>query len=176
MPSDPSGVSPKGTLIRPPADFFDDHLAVGSFFLQFTGGPNNSNFCTVALFNNANTGVVFKVYGISAVNDGGSGMGAFWFYGPLGALYAPCQPIRPDLGAPFGQIWQQTTLANVPAAPNPYFTPPYVNLIGVSGFDSNTILSPFPLFIVPVGWSLVLTNVTASADLGAGFWYQQANE
>lgn len=176
MPSDPSGVQPKGVLTRAAADFFDDHLASGAFFVSEPVPGDAFNYCTVALFNNANSGVVFKVYAVTSISDGGSGMGLFWVHGTLGALVQNCQPIRPDVGMPYGQIYQQTASSNVGTFPNPFAPATFATIFAASGFDSSTHLSPFPLFIVPVGWSAVLTNLTASIDLGAAFWYQVANE
>lgn len=176
MPSDPSGANPKGVLTRPAPDFFDDHLASGAFFVSEPVPGDDFNYCTVALFNNANSGVVFKVYAVTAINDGGSGMGLFWVHGTLGALVQNCQPIRPDVGSPYGQIYQQTASSNVSTFPNPFFSTPPATIFAANGFDSATHLAQFPLFIVPVGWSAVLSNLTASIDLGAAFWYQVANE
>lgn len=175
MPSDPSGVSPIGVLARPAPDFFDDHLAFGGF--QFNNGTVTGNhFLLCSLFNNASSGLAFKVYGISAAADGGSGCCAWVDNLPLIGTYAgPCFNIRADQGAPYGQIFQDVTTQANPL-PNPYTFPATAALIGTSGFDSMTYLSPFPLFIVPVGYALHVLNVTAGGLLGASFWYQQANE
>jgi hypothetical protein len=176
MPSDPSGVSPKGVLTRSAPDFFDDHLGTGAFFQSEEGTGSVFNWCTVALFNNANSGVALKVYGVTAISDGGSGMGLYWQYGPVGAFVQNCQPMRPDVASPYGQIYQQVTLGTTPGVPNPYYPGQPATIFACDGFDSATYFSPFPMFIVPVGWSAILTNLTPAIDLGAAFWFQQANE
>lgn len=175
MPSDQSGVTPKGTLVRAAADWFDDNLGTGGFYEQ-NFSPNLDNYFTVALFNNANTGVVFKVYGISAYNDGGTGWGAFWQNGAVGTLKSGCQPLRPDYPTPYGQIYEQEMLGNNPDAPFPWSLGPIAGAIGCGGFDSNTVVSPFPLFIVPVGWSLVMANLESASNCMCTFWYQVCNE
>jgi hypothetical protein len=175
MPSDPSGVSPKGVLVRPAPDFFDDHLASGGFqFSGFNVGVTAS-YCTIALFNNSRQGTIFKVYGISITADGGDGFGFFFQYGTVGAFQSNCQPIRPDVGAPYGQIYEQQMSGAEPRV-NDFYTGPFVNQVGGSGFDGNTVFSPFPMFIVPVGYSLVGTNITTCADFACYFWYQVCNE
>jgi hypothetical protein len=176
MPSDPTGTHPKGVLTRAAADFFDDNLGTGAFFQSQEGTPQIFNYCTVALFNNANSGVVLKVYGATTISDGGSGMGLYWVHGIVGTFVQNCQPLRPDVGMQYGQIYQQVTLGNTQGAPNPYFTPPPVTILASDGFDSATYFAPYPIFIVPAGWSAVLTNLTPAIDLGAAFWFQQANE
>jgi hypothetical protein len=174
MPSDPSGVSPRGVLVKPSPDFFDDHLAFGGVNFQFAAG---NNFALISLFNNALSGVMLKVYALSVNNDGGGGMSAWMASGiPSGSsLVAPCSNVRADLGAPYGQIWQQNTVQG-PSIPNPYTIPAGPALFGCGGFDSMTYVFPFPMFIVPVGFCLNLTNNSGTTFVGASFWYHQANE
>ena len=175
MPSDPSGAQPKGVLVRPASDFFDDHLYTGGYAIQI-GAPAGNNFIIVSLFNNANSGILFKVYAISVASDGGTGSAAWTSYGvPAGTLVGPCLPIRADQGAPYGLIYQQTINQPSPT-PNPVAYPPSSPIFGTGGFDSMTYPSLFPWFILPVGYALNVVNVGAGGDLGAAFWYQQANE
>jgi hypothetical protein len=176
MPSDPSGVHPQGVLTRPAPDFFDDNIGLGGFWRPFTTGLSSDTFITVALFNNSTQGLAFKVYGISLAADGGDGFGFYFVLGPVGSFYANCQPIRPDIGSPNGQIYTQLTVVGSGLDPNPFNPGPYANVIAGSGFDGNTVLSPFPLFVVPAGYSLVGTNVSTGGSIGCSFWYQQANE
>lgn len=175
MPSDPSGVSPKGVLTRPAPDFFDDNMGIGAWS-YLTTLPTTFTYVAVSLFNNDNQGRVLKVYGITAEADGGAGMQASWFKGSFGTLVGPCSSIRPDLGAPPGLIYKDVLIVPAEFSPNTMPLNPAVGIIGISGFDSNTVLSPFPIFIIPVGWSLVLVNLETSSQGGAGFWYLVANE
>ena len=178
--SDPSGRFPTGVLTRPAADFFDDHLAVGKGSI-FANGPNQSIWFSVALFNNSTQGLVFKVYGLSSINVGEGGLDYFFVYGQYGALAQLCSPIRPDFGSLNGQIFTQSQQVGVSTA-NPYLLQPAIATFGTSG-ESFTAFSPFPVFIVPVGYSLVACNTFPANNIGgalyaggAGFWYQQANE
>ncbi len=119
--------------------------------------------------------MVFKVYGITASNDGGGGL-VFWFQqGPIGLFQQAVSPIRPDVAVPYGQIFfQQTT---VPLGhSSPFLPPTIVGVVGSAGFDSTTLCSPFPLFILPAGYSLVGANVGSYGNAGASFWYQLAKE
>lgn len=175
MPSDPTGTHPSGVLTRPAPDFFDDNVAFGGY------SANNSLagqdfYMMVSLFNDANSGIKLKVYGVSVLNDGGGGMNAFLSYGvPTGTLVARCAPIDPSLGAPYGIVYQNTQ--HVAAGnPNPFTIPGAPALLGGGGFDSMTYLSPFPLFIVPAMYALNIVDFNSGNLLGASFWYQMANE
>lgn len=175
MPSDPSGGQPRSTLVRLAPDYFDDNLAIaGAVQFQVPPAPTNS-WWTVALFNDANTGVVFKVYAITASSEGGGGIGLFWVHGPVGTLFQAAQPIRPDHGSLFGQIYTQSITGSA-SLKNTLITEPIIGDIGAAGFDSATVPFTFPAFIVPVGWSLVAANLGSDNQGGAFFWYQQANE
>jgi hypothetical protein len=175
MPSDPSGVSPKGVLTRPAPDFFDDHMAFGG--LQQQPFAANQTFFLTSLVNNATSGIVFKVYGITVCNNGGGGSFAAWVdaLGVPGSLVGACQNIRADQGAPYGQIWNEA-VNQVGNLPNPFTLPDTFAVIGTGGFDSMTYFSPFPMFIIPVGNALHVTNLFGGGLLTASFWYQQANE
>lgn len=175
MPSDPSGVNPHGVLVRPAPDFFDDNIFSGGFYYSGFNNGVTANYATIALYNNGNQGQVLKVYGISITSDGGDGFG-FWFrYGTFGTFISNCNPLRPDVSAPWGQIYEQQATGAEPRV-NDFYTGPFVNQISGSGFDGNTVISPFPMFIVPAGYSLIGTNITTSADFACFFWYQMCNE
>ena len=180
MPSDPSGAQPQGVLVRPATDFFDDHLGVGKGSI-FATGANQSIWFSVALFNNATAGLVFKVYGLSTINVGEGGLDYFFVSGAYGTLAQGCSPVRPDVGVPYGQIYTQSQQVLATTA-NPYLVQPAIATIGTSG-ESFTAFSQFPMFIVPVGYSLVACNTFPANNIGgalyaggAGFWYQMANE
>jgi len=175
MPSDPSGVTPKGVLTRPAPDWFDDNIGTGGYVWNGAQPAGVDQYVTVGLYNDAVSGVALKVYAIYVSADGGGGFGFYFVKGPVGTLSAQCAPLRPDHGSPYGKIYYQqaTVAAN---AVNPFNVGPYLGMIGSSGFDSFTVTSPFPLFIVPVGYTLVGTNVTVGSTVGVNFWYQQSNE
>lgn len=175
MPSDPTGTNPSGVLVRPAPDFFDDSIAAcGWTNTVFTSGDNN--WFLLQLFNNAVSGQVLKVYAITSSSDAGGGCYVFGQPGPpSGTMIGVPRSIRLDQGAPYGQLW--VNMQTIPIAnPNPFTIPPAVPIIGASGFDSATVISTFPLFIIPVGYSLVIANVQGVDNGGGAFWYQVANE
>jgi hypothetical protein len=175
MPSDPAGAKPSGVLTRLAPDFFDDHLGCGGF--RQPNGPATGfvNYTAVSLFNNANSGVVFKVYGVECCGDVTSSSEVYMISGTLGTLVQGCAPTRPDLGAPYGQIYQATTVEPDTIHPNPYVFPPLLAVLG-SGYPGQTHWWGFPRFIVPVGYSLVVVNSQSDDAIGASFVFQQANE
>jgi hypothetical protein len=176
MPSDPSGTHPGGVLVRPAADFFDDNMGLAMVQqVNLSFPPGDSAFYQVGLFNNAIAGLAFKVYGISVTEDGGGGFLCAFVKAQVGATPGVVSGIRPDISGPFGLIGFDVTIQHVPSL-SPFVDGTEFGLIGSSGFDSNTVLSPFPMFVIPVGWSLVLRNPEPTFAMGASFWYQQANE
>lgn len=173
MPSDPSGRFPSGVLTRPAPDWFDDFVAYGGFSAFFVGGDH---FTLTSLYNNASDGSAFKVYAITVTADGGGGQSAWVSQGvPTGTLVGACNPVRADLGAPFGLIYQSQQLIGGPL-PNPFTVPATAALIGSSGFDCFTYFAPFPMFVVPAGYALNAVNNFGSALTGTSFWYHVAKE
>lgn len=175
MPSDPTGVHPQGVLTRPAPDFFDDNIGVGGARLPFPAG-SGGNYIAVSLLNNDNQGRMLKVYGAYTSAAGGEGFGFWYSKAPIGALQPPPQAIRPDLGAPPGAIYMATSLGNPNNTPNPFIPAQLFSCVGCSGFDSATVLSPFPLFVIPVGYCLIGSNLEETFNAGCFFWYQVANE
>jgi hypothetical protein len=172
--SDRTGRRPLGTLTRHPADWFSDYSYVGGFQIRAFPPPGTQDFLAVGLYNDDSAGRVLKVYGISVEADAGEGVMMFFVFGTIGALVGPALSIRPDRAAPTGKIYQVTT--NVPGGPQPFpydFGPQY-DVVSTSGFDGNTILSPFPLFIVPQGYSLVAANLVDCSFPGFFFRFQVA--
>ena len=176
MPSDPSGVSPKGVLIRPAPDFFDDHMCYGGAIYQ-TDPPVGNTYASISLFNNANSGVLFKVYGISLGNDDTGSAFAYSRQGPpLGVLQGACRNVRFDLGMAYGQIFMRTDTVGSVTALYPLPLPAAVMNLGAPDAGGAAILSPFPLFIIPVGYSLVIAILDSGGSVYAGFWFQLENE
>jgi hypothetical protein len=171
--SDPSGRYPIGVLARPAPDWFDDKLGCGGYTMQ-NGNTGFVNYVAVSLFNNSSDGSIFKVYGIAAGTSIGTSSSVFSIYGTLGTFVENCSSIRPDVAPPYGQIYQATTTESTTIVVNPYIYPPLLGLIGL-GFGGTTVLSPYPLFIVPVGYSLIVVNNFSADQIGASFWYQVAH-
>jgi hypothetical protein len=174
MARDRLGSTPQGALARHPADFFADELYTGGYSPVALFTPGLGGFVAVSLFNQDAQGRVAKVYGITSVNYAGGGQAAGWVNGSFGTFVGPCQGIRPDRGSIPVFIYQNTIIGPGAVPPYPTSFPPIASIIGNSGFDSFTLLSPFPLFIVPVGWSLVLSNIVADDFGGQAFWFEMA--
>jgi hypothetical protein len=174
--SDRTGRRPLGTLTRHPADWFSDYSYTGGYQLIDNPTPGNFNYLAVGLYNNDSSGRVIKVYGISVCAENGSGMGIYFVNGVIGSLVGPVKSIRPDRAAPTGQIYQENTSVGFPIPNFPYNFGDQFGFIGTSGFDSFSIVSPFPLFIVPQGYSLVAANTVQGVHVGAFFWFQVADQ
>lgn len=167
-----SGLKPKGALSRIAPDFFADYMATGGYWIEPVGGPHGY-FVTISLFNDSKIGEALKVYGITSGDDVGLGTFMYSTFGtPLGALIGQCRNIRFDMPPPVGQIWALQD--NAPAINSPYPNPLPVNptVLGEPGFSSATLFSPFPIAIVPAGYSLVIANAQSCSTIYAAFWYQ----
>jgi hypothetical protein len=123
------------------------------------------------LFNQDQGGNVLRVYGNTTFSEGGGGFQAAFVRGTIGAQVASATGIRPDQTTPAVSVWarhMQTALGTV----NPFLSNLPFALLAAPGFDSGTTFSPFPMFIVPVGYSLVVTNPQSSGVAGVGWWFQ----
>lgn len=161
--SDRTGRKPKGTMVRLAPDWFSDNLAMGTGVL-IAPIANQQQFWSVALYNNSKTGQLLKVYGLSVANFGGGGCLYFFLSGTFGNFDHKCGPIRPDFQAPDGAIYtQQQAAAGSPT--NPFITGTPIYSLGTAG-EAFTIVSPFALFIIPPGYSLVAANAFPSVSSG----------
>jgi hypothetical protein len=173
MAKDYTGVRPLGVLTRHPADWFSD--------ISFVAGWSEDNqptgageiYTAFGMLNSDNQGRVLRIYGNTCSCQGGGGMGVFFVKGAIGSVVAQAQSIRPDFPPPLVTISSQHQ-QTAAGAPNPFNFGPQFGLVGSPGFDSGTAFSPFPLFIVPVGWSIVVTNFTSTFVAGIGWWFQMA--
>ena len=167
------GRKPIGTLTRHPADFYSGYLyTAGHAELDQPVGPGEIYFA-VGLFNADQDGRVMKVYGATSLSEGGGGCQIFMPLGAMGVAIDVARSIRPDRAGPNVEVSYQFT--QVPNGnPNPFNFGAQFGVISASGFDSNTVLSPFPLFIVPQGYSLIATNPSSSFANGFFAWFQMA--
>ncbi|SRR6266851_2006560 len=174
MPIDASGVRPLGVVTRHPLDWFNANGYLDGYFLRVVA-PVPQQWFAVGLHNKDNLGRVIRVWGISVSNDGGGGIQAYAVNGTFGAFDHLAQPVRFDQPIGSAEIWE-TNQDQLPGQLiSPYALPPPRALVGTGGFDSFTFTAPFPLFIIPVGWSLVLSNNSASSVVGGFFWFEMAN-
>ena len=169
MPSDPTGVSPKGLLARAAPDWFDDNLAVAGKFFDQNYPVSNNHFWTIALFNNATAGTVLKVYGITTSCDGGQGTGFYWNRGTLGTAGPVAAPLRPDYPNPFGAIYTQDSGA-VGSVPNTFSLGTLISTIATSGFDGSTVVSPYPLALITPSSEQRITSTFGNLPYSDAVW------
>ena len=171
MPKDFTGVRPLGVVTRHPADWFSDSLYVAGW--QELDQPSGSGeiYFAVALFNNDQGGNVLRVYGANSLSEGGGGCNMYFVHGTTGTLKQTARPIRPDFPIPNVSVYYQFQQVST-GSPNPFAFGDLYGNVSSSGFDSQLTVSPFPLFIVPVGWSLVATNPSSSFLNGFFWWFQ----
>lgn len=177
MASDPSGRSPIGVLSRSPPDFFDDQLGCGGFFLAKASTVGHDTYFRISVFNNATDGRSLKVYGITGADNAGGGSYLYQIQGANpDTLVGPANPIRPDLPAPWGIIYQQVTLV-LSGAGSPFARPAGAVVLGEAGFDFFTYFTHFPIQIVPAGYSLFMEQTQHDGgQYGGGFWFQMSAE
>lgn len=176
MPSDPAGRSPAGVLTRPAPDWYDDFLGTGGVFVSGLIAPGMESWQRVSLYNNATDGRCLKVYAISTVLDAeGCALCYFASGQPTDPLVGFCTSVRADLPAPWGALYFINTLTAA-AAPNPYNPPATASWLGTPFTASNSYISPFPLFVIPAGYALLVVGQQPGGVFGASFWFQMAVE
>jgi len=160
-------------MVRPAPDWFSDNIGIGGTYQQLTSPPVGNHWWSISLFNNDDQGSVYRVYGISAFQEGGGGFLAQYFKGAAGTQVASCANLRADYAPPSGQIFLEgpNTIAG---QFNPFDVNPDVGLVPCAGFDSAATMPGAPLFIIPVGYSLKLVNPSSSLQVAAFFYYQRA--
>src|ERR1700692_269190 len=154
MPKDPYGTRPTGVVTRHPADWFSDSLYIISFTKTVLFGGIGNQYMAFGVFNGATAGTVLKFYGYSATCDGGGGLATRWVNGQIFTPANTATSIRPDRGAPNVTISFDSQVV-APGGLTPYDVGQQAGLLATNGFDSQTVFSPFPLFIIPNGYSLV---------------------
>jgi len=174
MPKDATGAQPLGVVVRHAADWFSDSLYMATFYEDIAFVGSGLLWHQFGLFNQGQSGQVLRVYGNTTFSEGGGGFQASFSSGSIGVQVGDATGIRPDQPVPRASIWathQQTALGTV----NPFLSTRPFGLLAAPGFDSGTTFSPFPMFIVPAGYSLVVTNPQSSSVAGVGWWFQLAN-
>lgn len=174
MIRDQAGATPQGALSRHPADFFANGLACGGFLRKQNPPAFQLAFNAVGLFNNDPAGNVFKIYGYGLNNDAGGGVGIYAVKGKLSTPQSPPVNVRFDQPAPTGLIFADTTIVASGTLP-PTIYDPLVGLLATAGFDGDAKFSPFPMFIVPTGYSIVGLNLEPAGQCGIYFWYEITN-
>jgi hypothetical protein len=174
--SDPAGVRPKGTLSRIAPDWFADNLYSIAWYDIEVPVVNFTQFGAFGIFNNDIQGRVARVYGITVGSSAGGGSMLFWQHGTIGAQVTTAQAIRPDYPAPLVTGWNlDLSIPRTTPVVFPFNFGPGFGMIGNSGFDSATSISNFPLAIIPVGWSLVISQPQAGPPFSYGAWFQMCN-
>jgi len=174
MPKDATGSQPLGVVTRHPADWFSDSLYSATFYEDIAFVGSGLLWHQFGLFNQNNNGRVLRIYGNTTFSEGGGGFQASFSSGSVGVQVGNATGIRPDQSAPSVSVWAdhvQTALGTV----HPFLSALPFGLLAAPGFDSGTTFSPFPMFIIPQGYSLVVTNPQSSSVAGVCWWFQLAN-
>ncbi len=149
---------PKGIYSRNTPDWFIDSLAWGGGEASFGSGEN-----FVGLNNNDNAGRILYVYGLTASTTSVDGMHVensnYQTIYPI----ANCVSAQPTSGAPPGQI----VFGEITVPPT---TGNFFNTLA-SAAPQLQMFADWPLFIVPVGYTLLVAGVTDACDVSAAFWY-----
>ena len=174
MPKDQAGARPLGVVSRHPADWFSEQFYTVGWFEEDPIVGAGEMWIAFSVFNHDSNGRVMRVYGATAVSDGGGGLGCTYVSGATGSQRDTAKNIRPDYGAPNVTISSQNQQTAI-GAPNPFPITSVFGILGAPGFDSNTFVSPFPLFIIPVGYSLFASTNQSSEIGGLHLWFQLSN-
>jgi hypothetical protein len=172
--ADPTGAKPLGVVTRHPADWFSDEFYTGAWLEEDAIVGPGEMFIAIGMFNGDSNGRVLRIYGGTAFAEGGGGMGIYFVHGTIGSQVANAKSVRPDRPTPSVSMWsehQQVALGGL----SPFnFGDPF-GIMAAPGFDSGTVVSQFPMFIVPVGWSIVASMFQSSQVGGMHWWFQLAN-
>lgn len=123
------------------------------------------------LFNNDQQGRYLHVLGMSLTDDG---LGrAYWDIGngSTGSLAQNGNPVKFDGGQQPGQVFTSTQTA----ATETFQALP--NIRGGLGdyFGSGPYFSNFPMFVIPVGMSLLISNFDGNLQTSCNFWWVMLN-
>lgn len=171
MPKDFTGVRPLGVVTRHAADWFSDQLYTCAWLEEDPIVGSGEMFIAFGMLNNDNQGRVLRIYGGTAFAEGGGGMGIYFVHGTIGNQVAQAKSIRPDFDVPLVTMWSEHQQVALGALSPFNFGDPY-GIMAAPGFDSGTETSPFPMFIVPVGWSIVASMFQSSQVGGMHWWFQ----
>ena len=173
--ADRSGRRPLGTLTRHPLDWFRDHSFVGGYMHPFDYAGEQLTYTSVGLYNFDPNGRVMLCYGFVTQADAGGGIDVFFVNGTIGALLGGVSSLRPDRPAPNVAVYNLVTPVPLNTPPT-YNWGPAIGALPTQGFDGGQVFSEFPMFIVPVGYSVVFANAEASDRTGTFCWFQMADQ
>jgi hypothetical protein len=151
--------TPKGVRVRSTPDYFCNYLSFAGAATVI--GPSHA-FLVTALYNNSASGAYLYVYGLAIDDDSNTISNVYLQNGTFGSFANQGYRINPSIGAPPGQAFTLNNgLAPIPATA--------VTQIGVA--FSSTASFEHPLFIIPPGWSLGFSGVSASLANAVTYWY-----
>jgi hypothetical protein len=162
---------PKGTYVRPTGDWFSANLCSGAWYDDTAGA---ATYLWIGLYNDDNLGRSLYILGISAAMDGANVMAGVVVKGTLGSQVAACVNVNPNTGAPPGKIYSRRTGPAAPPSVGQAVPAGMAFLIGTS-FGSPQYTPPFPICILPQGYSCFVVSDFQTIDGGASFWYVPLN-
>jgi hypothetical protein len=160
--------SNKGTIVRHPADFYPERCAW--FYGVFVSPPGPTN-AFIALFNNSNPAVNFRIYAFIPGSEVGGVCYLATPSGKFGAAFSggaqdqgSIAPLITNGSTPPGSITRGTT---TPPANTQPFQP-----VMVPGSDFlPALISAAPLAIVSPGYSAIVTGFEAVLAVEASLFY-----
>lgn len=162
-------------MVRAAPDWFSDNLYSCLFYTNDHGTGTGTIWQAGSFFNNDNRGRVAKVYGVYCFAEGGGGAFADIVEGSAGNAYQTARNVRGDQGAGTVQSFTQPTVLNTNPL-NPYATGNEYLAFPAPGFDSSLTVSPFPLAVIPAGFSLALISPSGTVQFGVAIYYLPANK
>jgi hypothetical protein len=152
---------PKGTYVRPTADWFTDRAAtVGGAF-----DPNAVLATTLDLYNNATDGTNLHVYRLWGFNDAAGHYGVTTLKGHGANFMRNASPVI--VGNPIlpGQLYQDTIPPQYSGFLFPFDTPFSDVLFADNEAGSqDTFAAPGPICVIPPGYSLRVYSLCGSGQ------------
>lgn len=151
---------PVGTNIRLAPDWFVTKAAWGQGQVTRTSA---GFFIGIELYNNSNDGSYFYLYGLQVDEFASVQLYGWVSAGAFGTLFKACYPIVADQGQPFGVVNTTQSLTALDTINIPY--------TWQGGQPTAPIMSPWPIMVIPPGWSFKIASGDPFDALIATFWY-----
>lgn len=161
----PTNRSPKGSYVRPTADFYIDQAAtVGGFFY-----PSSAVAAVLDLFNNAQDGSNLHVYKVWVGNDAAGLYGMTRLQGHGATFLSNAFPVVITAATLPGQLYQDEIAAQFSGSFFPKDTPFSDAFIADNEAGSqDTWSAAGPICVIPPGFSMRVYPFVGSGQTGGG--------
>lgn len=158
---------PRGTYVRSTGDWFYQDMATAGAMINTPNTFPPYHYPIYCLFNNDQQGRYLHVLGM-AITDDGLGR-AYWDIGSgsTGTLAQSGNPVKFDQGQQSGQVFTSTaTNASQTAQVLPNIRGGLADYFGTGPYFPN-----FPMWVIPVGMSLLISNFDGNLQTSVNFWW-----